>query len=76
MLDLDLDSINANIELLKKDVTLGVAIDFYSGVLMAAEFMKDKGVSTEITVFDTEGKVTKVEQIISNYTIDSRISIV
>ena len=73
---IDLDSINANIELLKKDVTLGVAIDFYSGVLMAAEFMKDKGVSTEITVFDTEGKVTKVEQIISSYNFNDTDAVI
>ena len=73
---IDLDSINANIELLKKDVTLGVAIDFYSGVLMAAEFMKDKGVSTEITVFDTEGKVTKVEEIISSYNFNDTDAVI
>ncbi len=73
---IDLDSINANIELLKKDVTLGVAIDFYSGVLMAAEFMKDNGVSTEITVFDTEGKVTKVEQIISSYNFNDTDAVI
>ena len=73
---IDLDSINANIELLKKDVTLGVAIDFYSGVLMAAEFMKDKGVSTEITVFDTESKVTKVEQIISSYNFNDTDAVI
>ena len=73
---IDLDSINANIELLKKDVTLGVAIDFYSGVLMAAEFMKDRGVSSEIKVFDTEGKVTKVEEIISSYNFNDTDAII
>ena len=57
-------------------MTLGVAIDFYSGVLMAAEFMKDKGVSTEITVFDTEGKVTKVEQIISSYNFNDTDAVI
>ena len=64
---IDLDSLVANIALLRKDGTLGVAIDFYSGVLMAAEFMKDKGVSTEINIYDTEGNTAKVEQIISNH---------
>ena len=64
---IDLDSLDANIALLRKDGTLGVAIDFYSGVLMAAEFMKDKGVSTEINIYDTEGNTAKVEQIISNH---------
>ena len=51
--------------MLKTDGTLRVAIDFYSGVLMAAEFAKDKGISTDITIYDTEGQVSKVEQIMS-----------
>jgi len=62
---IDLDSLNVNTNLLKSDGTLRAAIDFYSGVLMAAEFAKDKGISTEITIYDTEGKVSKVAQIIS-----------
>ena len=62
---IDLDSLNVNTDLLKSDGTLRAAIDFYSGVLMAAEFAKDKGISTEITIYDTEGKVSKVAQIMS-----------
>jgi len=62
---IDLDSINVNTDLLKTDGTLRAAIDFYSGVLMAAEFAKDKGISTEINIYDTEGKVSKVSQIIT-----------
>jgi hypothetical protein len=62
---IDLDSLNVNTNLLKSDGTLRAAIDFYSGVLMAAEFAKDKGISTEITIYDTEGKVSKVGQIMS-----------
>ncbi len=61
---IDLDSLNLNTDLLKSDATLRAAVDFYSGVLMAAEFAKDKGISTEINIFDTEGKVAKVGQII------------
>jgi LysM repeat protein len=62
---IDLDSLSVNIDLLKSDGTLRAAIDFYSGVLMAAEFAKDKGISTEITIYDTEGQVSKVAQIMS-----------
>jgi LysM repeat protein len=62
---IDLDSINVNTDLLKTDGTLRAAIDFYSGVLMAAEFARDKGISTEINIYDTEGKVSKVSQIIT-----------
>lgn len=62
----DTDSIKANIELLKKDKNLCVALDFYSGVLMAAEFIKDKGISVNIDVYDTEANESKVGRIISN----------
>ena len=63
---IDLDSLSVNIDLLKSDGTLRAAIDFYSGVLMAAEFAKDKGISTDITIYDTEGQVSKVAQIMSS----------
>jgi len=61
---IDIDSLNVNKELLKTDATLRVAIDFYSGVLMAAEFAKDKGISTHLDVYDTEGSASKVTSII------------
>ena len=63
---IDLDSLSVNTDLLKSDGTLRAAIDFYSGVLMAAEFAKDKGISSDITIYDTEGQVSKVTQIISS----------
>ena len=63
---IDLDSLSVNTDLLKSDGTLRAAIDFYSGVLMAAEFAKDKGISSDITIYDTEGQVSKVAQIMSS----------
>ncbi len=59
------DSINANKELLKNDATLRIALDFYSGVLMATEFAKDKGISVNLNVYDTEARESKVGAIIS-----------
>ncbi len=67
---IDLDSFNVNKELLKSDGNLRAAIDFYSGVLMASEFAKDHGISTNITIYDTEGSVTKVGTIISSNNFD------
>jgi LysM repeat protein len=58
------DSINSNKELLKKGGTLRVALDFYSGVLMAAEFAKDKGISVHMDVYDTEGSENRTGAII------------
>ncbi len=61
----DSDSISNNIGLLKEDRTLRIALDFYSGVLMATEFAKDKGISVHVDVYDTEASERKVSSIIS-----------
>jgi LysM repeat protein len=50
---------------LKRDPTLRIALDFYSGALMAAEFAKDKGISVTLNVYDTEKSESKVASIIS-----------
>lgn len=59
------DSTNNDTDLLKKDPTLRVALDFYSGALMAAEFAKNKGISVTLNVYDTERSDSKVASIIS-----------
>lgn len=59
------DSTSNDNDLLKKDPTLRVALDFYSGALMAAEFAKDKGISVTLNVYDTENSESKVASIIS-----------
>lgn len=59
------DSISANEDLLKSNRTLRIALDFYSGVKLASEFIKDKGISVELNVFDTEGSGTKLASILS-----------
>lgn len=59
------DSAGNDQDWLKKDPTLRMALDFYSGALMAAEFAKDKGISVTLNVYDTEKSETKVASIIS-----------
>lgn len=61
----EIDSVEANKELLKSDATLRIALDFYSGVLLAAEFAKDHGISVHIDVYDTEADASKVGLIIA-----------
>ncbi|PKA83718.1 amino acid/amide ABC transporter substrate-binding protein (HAAT family) [Ulvibacter sp. MAR_2010_11] len=65
------DSTGTNTDLLKSDATLRVALDFYSGVLMATEFAKDKGISTTLDVYDTEASESKVSSIISKNNFDN-----
>ncbi len=59
------DTTSSDEDLLKRDPTLRVALDFYSGALMAADFAKDKGISVTMNVYDTEKSDTKVASIIS-----------
>ncbi|MEZ4859003.1 MAG: LysM peptidoglycan-binding domain-containing protein [Flavobacteriaceae bacterium] len=59
------DSIGSQKDILKKNRTLRIALDFYSGVLMATEFAKDKGLSTDLLVFDSEGNNQTLSNILS-----------
>ncbi len=59
------DTINSNSKKKKKGGTLRVALDFYSGVLMATEFAKDQGISVHVDVYDTQGSESKTSAIIS-----------
>lgn len=59
------DSTSNDQDWLKKDPTLRVALDFYSGALMAAEFAKDKGISVTLNVYDTEKSDSKVASIVT-----------
>lgn len=59
------DSLEANVNLLQRNRTLRIALDFYSGVLMACEFIKDKGISVDLDVFDTEGSLSALNGILS-----------
>ena len=61
----DSDSTAANENLIKSNSVLRISLDFYSGVLMAAEFAKDKGISVNLQVFDTERSATKVGNILA-----------
>jgi len=60
------DSTQGDQDLVKKDPTLRVALDFYSGALMAAEFAKDKGIPITLNVYDTENSEAKIASILSN----------
>jgi LysM repeat protein len=60
----DRDSMQKNVDLIRDNGALRVALDFYSGVLMATEFAKDKGISVELDIYDTEGRAEKVSNII------------
>lgn len=59
------DSTQSDQDLIKKDPTLRIALDFYSGALMAAEFAKNKGISITLDVYDTEKSESRVSSIVT-----------
>ena len=59
------DSTQTDEELLKRDPTLRIALDFYSGALMAGEFAKENGIAVTLNIYDTEKNEAKVSSIIS-----------
>ena len=61
------DSLEGQKENLKDNRALRIALDFYSGVLMATEFAKDKGISTNLSIFDTEASSQKVLSLLSTH---------
>ncbi|WP_432411243.1 LysM peptidoglycan-binding domain-containing protein [Rasiella sp. SM2506] len=69
------DSVS-NKELLQNERTMRIALDFYSGALMAAEFAKDKGISVTLNVFDTEANALKVGSIISNNNVGNMDAVI
>lgn len=58
------DSSETNAVQLQKNRTMRIALDFYSGVLMATEFAKEKGISINLKVFDTEGSESTLDRIL------------
>ncbi|MBL4663727.1 MAG: LysM peptidoglycan-binding domain-containing protein [Flavobacteriaceae bacterium] len=59
------DSIANHKDLIRGNRTMRIALDFYSGVLMAAEFAKDKGISIELNAYDTEGSISKSASLVN-----------
>lgn len=58
------DSTNNKKELLKKDKVMQIALDFYSGVLMAVDSAKTLGIPSHVQVFDTQQSSAEVNNII------------
>lgn len=60
----DFDSLSGTKQSIDKDPYLRASLDFHSGVLMAAETLKDLGISLNLDVYDTQNQVSEVSHII------------
>ncbi|MGB1451394.1 MAG: ABC transporter substrate-binding protein, partial [Marinirhabdus sp.] len=57
------DSVSNNQNIIKNDALMRIALDFYSGVLLAATFAKDQGIPVTLNVYDTQGSAGKTRAI-------------
>lgn len=58
------DSLSLQQQEIKRNRLMSLSLDFYSGLLMATEFAKDKGISIQLNVFDTQYNTTTVGNVI------------
>lgn len=57
------DSLKLNQKQLAENGTMRLAVDFYAGLLIAAEFAKQKGISVNLHVFDSQEMESGVEAL-------------
>ena len=62
----DFDSIVDAKQSIKKDPYLNASLDFYSGVLMALDALKELGISLNVDVYDTKYQASEVTKIIKD----------
>ena len=65
------DSLSVKQQQIKRNRLMSLSLDFYSGLLMATEFAKDKGISLQLDVFDTQYNTAIVSDIINSNTFDT-----
>ncbi|WP_299888459.1 LysM peptidoglycan-binding domain-containing protein [uncultured Lacinutrix sp.] len=60
----NIDSVVDTKQKIKNNRTLGLTLDFYSGVLMAFDSLKKMGVNLKVDVYDTQNRESEVNAII------------
>ncbi|MEJ6793269.1 MAG: LysM peptidoglycan-binding domain-containing protein [Lacinutrix sp.] len=58
------DSIFDTKQKIKKDRTLGITLDFYTGALVAFDSLKKLGINLKVEVFDTQNRLSEVNTIV------------
>ncbi len=61
------DSLDLNQQYMQSNRLLRIALDFYSGVLMAKDYAKAFGLSVSIDVLDTQAKKSVVDSLLNIY---------
>ena len=70
------DSTRTDMDRIKRDPVLRIALDLYSGALMAAEFAKEKGISVTLNVYDTQKNENTVAALIAKNNIKNADAVI
>ena len=62
---IEFDSIDKTEKYLKRRTLTSIALDFYSGSIMAMEKIKDNGINLDVKVFDTQNQKDEIEKQIN-----------
>ena len=62
--EIEFDSIENTRELLKRRNLHTLSTDFYFGILMAAETLNQSGIKVQLSVYDTENNIKKIDSIV------------
>ena len=61
------DSLTQNQDYLQRNRLLRIALDFYTGVLMARDYAASYGFPVTLDVLDTQAKTTSVDSVLGVY---------
>lgn len=67
---IEFDSLNKTERYLKRRTLTSIALDFYSGSILAMEKAKDLGINIDVKVFDTQNKINEIQNQINNLNND------
>ncbi len=62
---IDIDSVDTYKDLILKERVTRISLDFYSGILMAADDASEMGISTNLKVYDTKQNAGEVANILN-----------
>ena len=69
--EIEFDSIDETRKILSERNLHTISSDFYSGIILASEDLSKYGISSKLSIYDTENKKSKIDKILNEINPDS-----
>ena len=69
--EIEFDSIDETRKILSERNLHTISSDFYSGIILASEDLSKHGISSKLSIYDTENKKSKIDKILNEINPDS-----